>query len=321
MSRLDDIEKKLEARMREIERKIGSVVGGDEVEAFPLAKEALPSRGVPRGMDKSAHRKIGITAGLTHVDPNCYEGWDGAGPATEGCGVDATDFANVLRGSGFETLLLLDHDVTWKNLSCCIAEAAELGAGDLFVLMVSGHGGQDLYFNHQTEQIEVHESWCLWDGEVLDNDIIRAFAQFAAGVRIVVVNDQCHAGGIFDGNERHTRGPAGFVPVAFSAPERQTNWKRAIGFRDSGRLFGRKQAPPMLIQFASCRAEQASIGMPLGGTWVTALLKVLAVSREISWREWFDRASKHMTLDPSQTPQWVELGPVTDAFRQGRVLV
>ena len=78
---------------------------------------------------------------------------------------------------------------------------------------------------------------------------------------------------------------------------------------------------PMLIQFASCRAGQSSIGQDVGGTWVTALLKVLAASHDISWKEWFDRASGHMTLGPEQTPQWVELGPVTDAFRRGKVLV
>ena len=73
------------------------------------------------------------------------------------------------------------------------------------------------------------------------------------------------------------------------------------------------------FQFAACRADEASIGYPIGGTWTTALLKVLAVDRNISWRDWFDRARAHPSLTDRQRPQWFEVGPVTDVFRNGDV--
>ena len=319
MSRLDEIQQRLDARMREIERKIGRATGEEGESGGPgAAKGAAPAPGAAKGMDGPPCQRIGVAAGLTGVDPACYGGSDGACP---GCDVDATDFANVLRAAGFETSLLLNQDAGWDGLSRRIAAAAaQLGPGDLFVLMVSGHGGRGVFRNPQTNREEVHETWCLWDGQVLDDEIVRAFAQFAAGVRIVVVNDQCHAGGVFGGKGPAVRGAGGLKPV-LPGPDGEEAWKKAIGFRDPGQLFGAVKTPPMLIQFASCRAEQTSIGMPLGGTWVTALLKVLAATHELSWREWFDRASEHMTLGQNQTPQWVELGPVTDAFRRGKALV
>ena len=143
----------------------------------------------------------------------------------------------------------------------------------------------------------VHESWCLWDGKLLDDDIVAAIRAFAPGVRIVMVNDQCHSGGIFAGTDR--------------------------ALRFSGILRGEfgDVRSPSLIQFAACRAEESSIGYPIGGTWTTALMKVLAVDRRISWREWFDRAKAHPSLDGRQQPQWNEMGPVSGTFRDGPVFV
>lgn len=74
----------------------------------------------------------------------------------------------------------------------------------------------------------------------------------------------------------------------------------------------------MLIQLAACRGRESSYASDIGSRWITALIKSLAVTREQGWREWFAQASSHETL-VDQTPQWVELGPVTDAFRDGRV--
>ena len=93
---------------------------------------------------------------------------------------------------------------------------------------------------------------------------------------------------------------------------------RSIGGLLRG-LLGGSDKSPMLIQFAGCRAEESSIGYPIGGTWTTALLKVLAVDRHISWRSWFDQARSHPSLTEQPQPQWFEVGPVTDGFRSGEV--
>jgi hypothetical protein len=38
------------------------------------------------------------------------------------------------------------------------------------------------------------ETWCLFDGEVLDDELAAVWATFTPGVRIVVFSDSCHSG-------------------------------------------------------------------------------------------------------------------------------
>lgn len=292
--RLDEIMRKVDGRMEEINRRIFGTSGEDGGARAPVPGARAAVDGTPRGMC----RRIGLAVGLTATDPAAYGGIPQPCP---GCDVDAADFNKVMEGAGFETTLLLNEAANWGNVSGAISDAAgKLVAGDLFVLLIAGHGGQIQSVNPATGRKETHETWCLWDGEVADTILIGCFGLFRPGVRIVVVNDQCHAAGMF-------RDAGAGVP--------------ARGFRGLERDFGANGAAPMLIQFAACRTDQNSAGMEIGGTWTTALLKVLAVTHDIGWREWFDRASVHMSLGKGQTPQWIELGPVTEEFRQGRIFI
>ena len=38
------------------------------------------------------------------------------------------------------------------------------------------------------------ETWCLYDGELIDDELAELWAHFAKGVRIVVLSDSCHSG-------------------------------------------------------------------------------------------------------------------------------
>lgn len=287
MDALNDIEARINARMTELNQRLGggasqsAAVGRREFDATETIRSvsAMASR---RGVG----RRIGICVGLPHVDPKAY----GGDQPCPGCDLDASDFSKVLEAAGYETSLLLERQATKQGVLSALKGAAErLKDGDLLVMSVAGHG-----FRGNIDG-KMHETWCLWDGMLLDDDIVAAVKGFASGVRIVMINDQCHSGGIFTESTRRLGG-----------------WLRG--------MFGRDVESPMLIQFAACRAEESSIGYPIGGTWMTALMKVLAVKRDISWRMWFDEASAHPSLTKNQQPQWVEMGPVSDGFRNANVL-
>jgi hypothetical protein len=38
------------------------------------------------------------------------------------------------------------------------------------------------------------ETWCLFDGQLIDDELYFALSQFKAGVRIIVLSDSCHSG-------------------------------------------------------------------------------------------------------------------------------
>ena len=61
------------------------------------------------------------------------------------------------------------------------------------LLSYSGHGGQVPDQNGDDPNDGLDETWCLFDGQVLDDELYGALSAFAPGVR-VVVSDSCHSG-------------------------------------------------------------------------------------------------------------------------------
>jgi hypothetical protein len=74
------------------------------------------------------------------------------------------------------------------------AAAKKLKRNDIFFLTYSGHGGQVPNTGNDFEPDGYDETWCLYDGELIDDELYAALKQFARGVRIFVLSDSCHSG-------------------------------------------------------------------------------------------------------------------------------
>ena len=60
------------------------------------------------------------------------------------------------------------------------------------------------------------ETWCLYDGQLLDDELHEAWAAFAPGVRILVLSDSCHSGTVTKDPEPEivaAQERARFIPV------------------------------------------------------------------------------------------------------------
>jgi hypothetical protein len=132
-----------------------------------------------------------LSIGLNSVDPGHYSGWSGE---LSGCEPDATDMKAIAKSQGFETETLLTRQATRgkvrKQLECL---ADRMKSGDLLVVSFSGHGGQVPDMNGDEED-GMDETWCLYDGEFLDDELFEIWMKFQPGVRILVFSDSCHSG-------------------------------------------------------------------------------------------------------------------------------
>lgn len=134
---------------------------------------------------------ISLNIGLNYVDPGHYAGWDGALVA---CEADAEDMEVIAKSRGYQTKKLFTKQATRKNVLNHVGQAAKtLKKGDTFLFTYSGHGGQLPDRNHD-ESDALDETWCLYDGEVIDDEINVLFTKFAEGVRIFMLSDSCHSG-------------------------------------------------------------------------------------------------------------------------------
>lgn len=172
--------------------------------------------------------------GLNAVDPAHYMGWDGPLAA---CEFDAGDMAAVARSLGYaQTTVLLTRQATARRVTTAIAAAAQaMQPGDAFLLTYSGHGGQVLDTNGDESRRDYgelgetadtkDETWCLFDRQLIDDEMWALWAGFPRGSRIFVLSDSCHSGSV-------TREPP--------------DWDEVLA--GTGRSWGRSKAMPIAVQ-------------------------------------------------------------------------
>ena len=118
--------------------------------------------------------------GLDSVNPDHYEGW--AGPLAA-CEFDANDMRDLAQAQGMKASVLLTRDATRnKTLAGIRAAAKALRAGDLFFLSYSGHGGQVDDVSGEDETDKLDETWCLFDGQLIDDELYFELTKFKKGV-------------------------------------------------------------------------------------------------------------------------------------------
>jgi len=149
------------------------------------AKPSTASAAKPKGLS--------LHIGLNGVSAAAYGGWDGPLAA---CEFDANDMAAIAKAIGAKSTVLLTKKATRANtLAGMRAAAKALKSGDFFLLSYSGHGGQVPDTNGD-EPDKKDETWCLYDGQLIDDELYFELSKFAAGVRILVLSDSCHSGSV-----------------------------------------------------------------------------------------------------------------------------
>ena len=174
-------------------------------------------------------KAMSLHIGLNAVSPTEYGGWSGALTA---CEFDAKDMAAIAKSCGMKSTLLLTKKGTRANMLAAMRSAAkQLVAGDLFFLTYSGHGGQipDVTGDEEDKQ---DETWCLYDGQLIDDELYFELSQFATGVRVLVFSDSCHSGTV-------TRA---------APPQPGMNWPTTIG---------RSKMMPLAVGMRTYREHQA----------------------------------------------------------------
>ena len=169
--------------------------------AVPAAPEPAARFAPPAALAVGRSLHVGLDA----VDPEHYDGWDGA---LQACEFDARDMAELARDAGFDVRgPVLTREATREAVVAGIRDAARaLKAGDLFLFTISCHGGQLPDFNGDEED-GTDETLCLWDAQLIDDELWALWSQFAPGVRILVLSDSCHSGTVVKAG-RHAALPA-----------------------------------------------------------------------------------------------------------------
>ncbi len=239
--------------------------------------------------------------GLNNVDPGHYQRI----PVLRAAVTDAHDWARLAKDIlGYQTQEALTEaqSTTAALLSRLEGLAGQLEAGDALLLTYSGHGGQvEDSLSAEPGDEDKDETWCLYDRQLLDDELRAAFANFRPGVRISVVADCCHSGtGIRAPGDNE---PAEVIAaynnrIALEAEMESAGFLPRRLSRDiSSRIFaefyelyrsilGKKNKVPRDVKasvqlFAACQDDQITYDGKANGIF-TDVFKTLAYSGE--WR-------------------------------------
>ncbi|MET0855700.1 MAG: caspase family protein [Telluria sp.] len=260
---------------------------------------------------------LALTIGLNSVNPSHYQGWSGP---LNACEADADDMADMAISRGFTCTKLLTKDGSRAAVKSVLADAARrLKAGDIFFLTYSGHGGQLPDLNGD-EADRNDETWCLYDGELVDDELYTAFGAFAAGVRIIMLSDSCHSGTVSKDFYYRKQASAG-APVAYRAMPNEVAlrvyqknkefYDPILKARDTAKALAAVKASILLI--SGCHDNQLSLDGTFNGLFTGTMKSVWNGGTFEGSYTRFHKAIRSK-MPPDQTPQLSMVGTIDRRF-------
>jgi metacaspase-1 len=214
----------------------------------------------------------------------------------KGCVNDAKDWYAWLQGLGFNVSLILDSEATRTNVKAALQGLIHAtSAGDIAVFTYSGHGTQVVDAGSD-EGDPYDEAICLYDGNVIDDELRMILQGIHPQATLVVISDSCFSGSVtrIAGEKAIPR----FIPPLVSTTGRMA--RRAF-------LLPEADMPEILI--TGCSDSEYSYdaefnGRP-NGAMTTLALRVIQQNPNATYREF--HAGLRALLPSEDYPQSPQL--------------
>jgi hypothetical protein len=257
--------------------------------------------------------KYSLHIGLNSVNPAHYGGWNGR---LHGCHNDADAMASIALERGVkQCYMLLSQEATIQKVIDAIHNLYKLAVcGDTVLISYSGHGGQ--YPDRSGDEADgLDETWCLYDGELIDDDLRRLLSKFDTGVNVIVVSDSCHSGTVTKrrtldlqmGDVKCAPFRTSMVASKSSTPEQEASCTRT-----------RPRMRASVLLLSGCQDNQFSFDGPQNGAFTAALLAIYAGGTFKGGYRAFRKAIVGI-MPPNQTPALTITGAKNKAFEEGEV--
>ena len=261
---------------------------------------------------------LAICIGVNSINPEHY----GTNGELYICEKDADDMHNLLMLNGFTSLKLTTKKATRKNVKNAILDASkELKEGDIIVVYYSGHGGKvpNLPSPYDIEYDNIDETWCLWDAQLLDDELRNLWAGFEKGVRIVLLSDSCHSGSIakapidIENLDNEEEEEEGFIrkkaisdKVAKDTFERNEEFYRKLAQEINKSDIMKKPVKAFVKQISGCQDTEYSYTGETNSAFTEALIYVWDEGRfEGTYKDFYLKIREQLF---NQHPKLLEFG-------------
>lgn len=266
--------------------------------------------------------------GINEVDPSHYTTHV---PPLQACINDAQKMQEIADHFGYTlTETLFDHQATRDRVKHEIRSvSAQITPGDIFMLTFSGHGSQvpDEGSDPTEEPDSLDETWCLYDGQLIDDELRQLFAEFPADSRIIVLLDSCHSGtAIHEWIHEFWGMVEGFI-AGQSMRFRFLDDVRKKGIYRQNEDYYRTireeilRGPDVPVRasvcsISACQDNQRAVESPNQGAFTDALLIALQENDHVSYRQLHQEVFKHIRA--IQSPHLFAYGQSVEQFLNSR---
>jgi len=262
--------------------------------------------------------------GVNEVNPDDYDGkFKGE---LKGCENDAMFMESVAKFHGFTPKHLLGRRATCGAVLGEIeAVAQDLEEGSFFLLTFAGHGSR--LPNKDPYEIEAFDqTWCLFDGQVRDDELYVRWPLFEKGVRVLVISDSCYSGTILSAiflNEDERALPPYQVrslPLEVAIASYERNHDKYDIIRGGIRRPLTRDINASILSISACQDDEpAADGLP-HGRFTAAIKREWNEGRTQATHEllWFRVHNAVSHTDPNQHPKWDYAGMLNHDFWHGK---
>ncbi len=236
--------------------------------------------------------------GLNRIEPIHYAGSAGRLRGSES---DALAMQSIAKSMGFVDKILVTKDAIRERVINLITDASrKLLPGDFFFISYSGHGGLLPNLNNDPEPVGYDQTWCLFDAQLVDDELKYFWASFKPGVRILVVTDSCFSGTLLKFHIESVKNSKILPPTVL-----KETYSRNQNFYD--RILTQPNVPDERINanvllLASCRDNQESLDGPFNSVFTEQLLNVWNTGSFIgTYQTFIDEISR--STPSTQIPQ------------------
>lgn len=180
------------------------------------------------------------------------------------------------------------------------------------------------------EQDAKDETWVLYDGEVVDDELHELYTKFKAGVRIFVLSDSCHSGTVSRAlYERTTPIEAEFrarphaifrsklIDPDVQERVKKRNKKMFEKIQEDTKAAVKRSPDATILLISGCQDNQLSSDGDVNGLFTEVLLKVWSEGKFKSDYRHFQKAIKRR-MPPSQQPNYFVVGAANRTFEHQR---
>lgn len=254
----------------------------------------------------NANKKISLHIGINNVDQSYY---DNLVPPLTGCINDMKNLGQLASQAGFETNFLQNASATRSHITSKIIELGNAVEQEgMFLITYAGHGvqmeDQSPLGDNDNEIDGKDESWVVYDGFYLDDEIFNALAQIDKDIRVLLISDSCHSeqmSRIFRmGEEVNER----MISPETAKRVLEKNGQSIRGlYEDVGGKI--EDYKVRVLNFSACKADQTAKEINGNGVFTSSLVSIYDKKTPNSYQSWIDQVTNDVSSQNlSQTPNY-----------------